>query len=113
MSGPEEREQTLHTVVGINVLELASGLDHQWLEPIREQLRRRTISAHLQFADLFHRTTQVAPLNYPGGGNPGPTNEEMAAKVMEAYRRVGDDVAIAAELRRLRSALREIDESLP
>lgn len=112
VSDPEEREQTLQTVVGINVLELARGLDHHWLEPVREQLRRKAIRAHLQLADLFASDSpgRAAELAQAAAAL-DPTNEALCARAMEALRLIGDNVAIAAELRRLRSALREIDEA--
>lgn len=111
VSDPEEREQTLQTVMGVNVLELARGLDHHWLEPVREQLRRKAIRVHLQLADLVAPAdaAKAAGLNQVAA-TLDPTNEDLSCRVIEAHARVGDNEAIDAELRRLRSALREIDE---
>ncbi|WP_158220828.1 LysM peptidoglycan-binding domain-containing protein [Kineosporia sp. R_H_3] len=110
-SDPAERVHLLQVVVSAPVLELARGQDHNWLEPVREQLRRKAIRAHTQLADQIapedgamaaQLTLRAAALD--------ATNEELSRRAITALARAGDDAAIDTELSRLRVALLEIDE---
>lgn len=110
-SDPAERERSLHTATGARVLEMTRGQDHHWLEPLREQLRRKAIPAHLQLAD------QVAPTDATWAADLiqraaalDPTSEDLSRRAIDAHARAGNKAAVDAELRRLRSALRDIDE---
>ena len=107
-----DREYALGEAVRTFTPEMARGHDYHWLEPTREQLRRRAIRAHLQLADLVSADDvgQAAELTQ-SAARLDPTNEQLSRLAIEAHARAGNQPAVEAELRRLRTALSEIDET--
>lgn len=107
-----ERERVLHQAVSSFAPELARGHDYHWLEPIREQLRRRAIRAHLHLAELVsaNNPREAAELTQ-SAAELDATSEDLSRLAIEAHSRAGNKPAVDAELRRLKTALREIDEA--
>lgn len=108
---PARRFAALEAAVHAHAGPLADGRDYHWLEPAREQFRRNGIRARLHLADLVSaaqpdRASELTEV----AASLDPTNEELARLAMGAHARVDDLAAVAAQLRRLRLALREIDE---
>lgn len=108
---PALRQEALQTAVSAHAGPLTDGRDYHWLEPAREQIRRNGIRARLHLADLVSAQDprRAAELT-KAAATLDPTNEELARLAMGAHARVGDTLSVAARLRHLRSALREIDE---
>jgi two-component SAPR family response regulator len=108
---PALRHEALRAAVSAHSGALADGRDYHWLEPARERVRRNGIRARLHLADLVSAEDprQAAELTKAASGL-DPNNEELTRLAMGAHARVGDTLAVAARLRHLRSALREIDE---
>jgi DNA-binding SARP family transcriptional activator/nucleoid-associated protein YgaU len=111
VTDPALRQAALRAAVFAHTGPVADGRDYHWLEPAREQVRRNGIRARLHLADLISAEDphQAADLTKAAAGL-DPTNEELARLAMGAHARAGDALAVAARLRHLRSALREIDE---
>jgi DNA-binding SARP family transcriptional activator len=108
---PAQRVQALQAGVSIYTGSMADRHDYHWLEPVREQLRRNVIRAHLHLADLVsaENPRHAADLT-AAAARLDLASEELAQLAMEASSRIGHTGAVAAQLRQLRSALRDIDE---
>jgi DNA-binding SARP family transcriptional activator/nucleoid-associated protein YgaU len=108
---PALRQQALRTAVSAHAGPLADGRDYHWLEPAREQIRRNGIRARLHLADLVSANDPRQAADFTkAAASLDPANEELACLAMGAHARVDDTLAVAARLRHLRAALREIDE---
>ncbi|MBL8932808.1 MAG: LysM peptidoglycan-binding domain-containing protein [Kineosporiaceae bacterium] len=107
-----ERERMLHQAVSSFAPELARGHDYHWLEPVREQLRRRAIRVYLQLADLVWANSpcEAADLTQ-SAASLDATSEDLARLAIQAHTRAGDGSAVDAQLHRLEAALREIGET--
>lgn len=110
--GPADRQEALESAISVIGDELAQRHDYHWLEPVRERQRRIAIQSQLHLADLVaaHDPQRAANLTQSAVAM-DPTNEEVSRLAMKAHQRAGDQTAADAELRRLRTALRDIGET--
>ena len=87
---------------------LADGHDYEWIEPIREQLRRRIVTAHHSLAAELDdpaetRTVIASALNVD------PYDERTYQLAMRQAQNNGDTETVRALLRQLTSHLADID----
>jgi DNA-binding SARP family transcriptional activator len=89
---------------------LADEGGYDWLPDVAEHIRRQGIIAYTQLAALVADSDPAEAVRLLDRATVlDPINEELARTAMRAHARLGNADAVHAELRRIRTALDEID----
>ncbi len=108
---PAAREQALRRAVHAYHGPLADTMDYDWAPEAREHVRRQGVLIHTHLAALVAEAdpTDAAQL-LDTACELDPYNEELACQTLQAHARAGDADALRTRLRRLRTALDDLDE---
>jgi two-component SAPR family response regulator len=101
----------LRHAIALHTGTLAQGYDYEWIEPVREHLRRCAIRARLDLAKLLadHDPASAADLIQAAAAL-DPINENLTRRALRALAETGNTAGMAAVLQQLREALDDIEE---
>ncbi|WP_433304391.1 BTAD domain-containing putative transcriptional regulator [Actinoplanes sp. CA-030573] len=90
---------------------LADGYRYEWVDSVREQLRRDRIRVRVELAQLVGRDDPAAAADLLAAAAAlDPADEELAQRLMRALAAANSSAAVPGVLEQLRAALHNIDE---
>jgi DNA-binding SARP family transcriptional activator len=106
---PSDRIAALRQAVAAYRAPLADGCDYEWVEPVREAIRRQALDAHLALADALADRPADALEVLTAMMAHDPYAEAAYQHAMRAHAALGQPDAIRALRRTLARKLEEID----
>lgn len=109
-SDGNERSKALRAAIDVYCGDLASGAGYLWIEPAREDLRRRALDALVRFAESHEMSGRYeqAVADLERAMEIDPYAEELYRRLMELQDRRGRPDAVVASWQRLQHSLAEL-----
>jgi len=108
---PAEEAAHLTAATALYQGDFATGCDGEWAEPVREDLRHRTVNALIRLAELHDDDNPKAAItSLETACRLDPLNETLHQRTITAYLAVGRLDTALRLFRTFKTALRDIDE---
>ncbi|GIG69334.1 BTAD domain-containing putative transcriptional regulator [Phytomonospora endophytica] len=109
---PTEETRHLTAATAAYQADFATACDGEWADPVRENLRHRTVNAHIRLAELHHDSgnPQAAITSLDTACTLDPLNETLHQRTITAHLAAGRLDAALRLFRTFKTALRDIDE---